>query len=151
MWMSAGLLYVPLIDLFVVSAAHFASLMGNMGQILALEFDCWIKKPCYRQKTPLLINGTRIHVLADSMAIPAIMYMMCSVWNSDFRYLNMIWSYTWIHGTKLIYWLFSTVKWINKHSENGQCKVSIIYCFYLFGNLCLHCTFYPRSLTRVHA
>ena len=38
--MSAGLLYVPLIDLFVVSAAHFASLMGNMGQILALEFDC---------------------------------------------------------------------------------------------------------------
>ena len=30
-----------------------------------------MEKPCYRQKTPLVIGGTRTQVLADSMAIAA--------------------------------------------------------------------------------
>ena len=37
--------------------------------ILASGFDCWVEKPCYRWETPLVIDGTWTHVLADSKAI----------------------------------------------------------------------------------
>ena len=39
--------------------------------MLALGFDCWVEKPCYRRKTSLVIGGTRTRVLADSIAIAA--------------------------------------------------------------------------------
>ena len=42
-----------------------------MAQILALGFDCWMGKPCYRWKTPLVLGETRTRVLADSITIAA--------------------------------------------------------------------------------
>ena len=47
----------------------WASLLGHMAQMLALGFDCWVEKPCYRQKTSLVLGGTWTQVLADSMVI----------------------------------------------------------------------------------
>ena len=42
-----------------------------MAQMLALGFDCWVEKPCYRRKTPLVVWGTQTQALADSIAIAA--------------------------------------------------------------------------------
>ena len=44
-------------------------LLRHMAQMLVLGFDCWMEKPYYRWKTPLVVGGTWTHVLADSIAI----------------------------------------------------------------------------------
>ena len=36
-----------------------------------LGFDCWVEKPYYRRKTPLVIGGSRTRVIMDSIAIAA--------------------------------------------------------------------------------
>ena len=45
--------------------------LDSWTQMLALRFDCCGRKPCYRQKTPLVLGGTRTQDLADSIAIAA--------------------------------------------------------------------------------
>ena len=42
-----------------------------MAQMLASGFDCWVEKPYYRRKTPLVVGASRTQVLVDSMAIAA--------------------------------------------------------------------------------
>ena len=47
------------------------SLLGHMAQILALEFNCWVTKPCYRQKTLLVKGETRTRLIENSLTIAA--------------------------------------------------------------------------------
>ena len=47
----------------------WTSLLGHIAQILSLGFNCWVEKPCFRRKTPLVVGGTWTHFLADSMTI----------------------------------------------------------------------------------
>ena len=45
--------------------------LGLAPQMLALGSDCYVEKPFYRWKTPLVVGGTPTQVLADSIAIAA--------------------------------------------------------------------------------
>ena len=70
--------------------------------MLVLGFDCWVKKPCYRWKTSLVVGGNWTRVLADSMAIAAIA-------------LNH-WQYWPIHrrsSTKFRYYIFTNLNWLS--------------------------------------
>ena len=39
--------------------------------MLVFGFDCWVEKPYYRRKTPLVVGEIRIQVLGDSITIAA--------------------------------------------------------------------------------
>ena len=55
----------------------FGVLRVSMISLKMLALSQWVEKPYYRRKTPLVIGGTRIQVLANSMANAACVLSHC--------------------------------------------------------------------------